>query len=645
MRWVFRIIAILVIAVLVAVAGLLFLPGDKIAKIAADQVKAHTGRDLVFDGDVSVTLWPVLGVETGPVIFGNADWAGPEPMLSAKSLAIGISAPDLLRGNIRVKRIVAVAPELRLETHEDGLGNWEFGSPSSLSPSGTSGSGDAGSVPLTLERLTLTDARLVYTAAGADPVTVENLDLSLVWPSATGPADIVLTARPAGDVVTIAANIGGFDGFLGGVVAPISARITTPGSEIDFLGRASLTGEATGRVTLSSSNTSKMLAAFGLGSVDIPFGLGRAAKIDGNMTYTSDGRLSVRDLTLKLDDNQLTGAVDVVLSDIPQVTAQFSAGILDFADLVSGEGDTNNTSRSAAAGTGWSKDTIDAGGLAAVNGTISLSAQSINAGAAQLGPTQVVLRIERSRAVLELTQVSAYGGMLTGQLVANNRSGFSVGGTLRAENVELKAALGALAGFERLDGRGETQVKFLGSGASVDAIMRSLSGQGALKMGRGVIVGFDLDKLMRSGDGTGGTTVFDSLTASYVISGGNLVNEDLLLLLPKIQADGTGRVGLGVQDIDYLFTPVVLRSEDKTGLSIPVRIRGPWSDVSIRPDLDAALKSEVDELEQDARDALQRKLEKELDVVVGDGENAEEVFKDHLEDKAKKELLRLLGRD
>ena len=208
MRWVFRIIVILVLAVMVAVAGLFFLPGEKIAKIAADQVRTHTGRDLVFEGGVSVTLWPILGVETGPVTFGNAEWAGSEPMLSAQSLAIGISAPDLLRGDIRVKRIIAVAPKLHLATDEDGLGNWEFGTFVSNETDSSGGTSDAGRVPLTLERLTLTDASLVYNAAGAEPVRVENLDLSLEWPSATGPANIVLKARPAGEVVTIAANIG-----------------------------------------------------------------------------------------------------------------------------------------------------------------------------------------------------------------------------------------------------------------------------------------------------------------------------------------------------------------------------------------------------------------------------------------------------
>ncbi|MFT4961528.1 MAG: AsmA protein, partial [Paracoccaceae bacterium] len=601
MRWLFRIIVILVIAVLVAMAGLFFLPGEKIAKIATDQVKAHTGRDLVIDGGVSVTLWPILGVKTGPVTFGNADWAGSDPMLSAQSLAIGISAPDLLRGEIRVKRIVAVAPKLRLATRKDGRGNWEFGEQISGEIGSSDGASNVASTPLTLERLTLTDASLVYEAADAEAVLVENLDLSLEWPSASGPADIVLKARPTGEVVTIAANIGGFEAFLGGAVAPISARITAPGSEIDFLGRASLTGDATGRLALNSSNTAAMLTAFGLGPVDIPSGLGRALKVDGNVTYTKDGRLSVRELTVTLDNNQLTGAVDITLGDRPNITAQFNAAALDFSALAetSAEGEKTST---AVSGTGWSKDPIDASGLGMINGTINLSAQSIDVGALLLGPTQIALRIDQSRAVLELTKVSTFGGTLTGQLVANNRNGLSVGGDLRASNIGMKTALGALAGFERLDGLADTQIKFLGVGASLDAIMGSLSGQGSMEMGQGVISGFNLDKLMRSGDGAGGTTVFDSLTATYTIAGGNLVNEDLLLLLPKIQADGAGRIGLGDQDIDYLFTPAVLRSEGKQGLSIPVRLRGPWSDVKIRPDLSKALEAEIDVLEQDTRD-------------------------------------------
>ena len=616
MRWVFRIIAIVLFAVVVAVAGLFFLPGERIAKIAADQVKAYTGRELVFDGGVSVTLWPVLGVKTGAVTFGNADWAGSKPMLSAQSLAIGISAPDLLRGDIRVNRIVADTSKLRLSTREDGQGNWQFEpqfDPTSGEQSKSTNTAiDTTNVPLTLERLTLTDASLIYTAAGAEPILVENVDFSLVWPDASGPADIVLIARPAGDLVTIAANIGGFGAFLDGKISPISARVTAPGSEIDFLGRASLSKDASGHVVLNSSNTAKMLQAFGLGLFDIPPGFGRVAKIDGEVTYTNDGRVSARDMTLKLDNNQLTGAVDLTLAGTPQITARFSAGPLEFLRLNGVQESGGKPRSSATAGSGWSKDAIDASGLGAVNGTINLAAQSIKTDLVLLGPTQAVLQIDRSRAVLELTKVSAYGGTLTGQLVANNRDGLSIGGQLQAVNIGMKAALGDLAGFERLDGQADTQIKFLGVGASVDAIMRSLSGQGLLKMDRGVISGFDLDKLLRSGESTGGTTVFDSLTATYTVADGSLLNEDLLLLLPKVQAEGTGRIGLGEQDIDYLFKPTLLRANDNRGLSIPVRLRGSWADVKIRPDLGAVVGSNVKNLEQDAGDAVQKKLEKEL---------------------------------
>ena len=107
--WLIRIFGALAMLVLVLVAILLLLPGDRIAALAVDRIKAGTGRDLSVSGDVRLTLWPVLGVETGPVVLANADWAGPEPMLRAEALAIGVSAPELLRGEVRITRIAATA--------------------------------------------------------------------------------------------------------------------------------------------------------------------------------------------------------------------------------------------------------------------------------------------------------------------------------------------------------------------------------------------------------------------------------------------------------------------------------------------------------------------------------------------------------
>ena len=129
----------------------------------------------------------------------------------------------------------------------------------------------------------------------------------------------------------------------------------------------------------------------------------------------------------------------------------------------------------------------------------------------------------------------------------NNRSGLSVGGKMFAQGLSMQDVLRDAAGIERLTGQADAEMSFLGSGNTVDAIMKSLSGKGAINFGQGTIIGIDLDRLMRSGSTGGGTTVFDSLGATWDIAGGILSNDDLLLSLANYEARGAGQVGLGSQ--------------------------------------------------------------------------------------------------
>jgi AsmA protein len=166
-----------------------------------------------------------------------------------------------------------------------------------------------------------------------------------------------------------------------------------------------------------------------------------------------------------------------------------------------------------------------------------------------------------------------------------------------------------------------------------------------LRTGRGVISGFDLDRLMRAGDVTGGTTIFDAMTASFTMNGGNLINQDLAMRLPLARASGQGRIGLGARDIDYLFTPVLLEGENTRGLAIPVRIEGPWANPRIKPDLEKAvrmnLKAERDKLEQEAKDRLERELQERLDLAPQEGQNLEDALRQKIEDKAARQLRKL----
>jgi AsmA protein len=184
-------------------------------------------------------------------------------------------------------------------------------------------------------------------------------------------------------------------------------------------------------------------------------------------------------------------------------------------------------------------------------------------------------------------------------------------------------------------------LSFLGAGQSIDAIMRSLSGNGAVNVGRGSIEGIDLDALMGNFDVKGGTTVFDSLAATFTMNQGVLNNDDLVMLLPNFTATGTGKVGIGAQTIDYTVTPKALRVNKDRGLAIPVRIVGPWASPQIKPDLQAAIDLNFAAEKAKAQQKLEEKLQEELGVTREDGQSVEDTVKDRVEDKLKRELFKI----
>lgn len=650
MRWLLRLFGVLVLVTGVAVGSLLLLPGDRIARIAADQVRAQTGRELKISGDVKITLWPIAGISTGPVSLSNASWSKAGPMFAADSLAIGVNTTGLFGGDVRITKIEAANPTIRLEQRTDGRANWLFsGAPGTEAETATGSRMAAGetSRTLILERLDLANARLVYEAEGQDTFDLAGVDLSLDWPDPEGPALFDATARPAGQPVRIRTEIDNFATWIKGPPQAATADISGPGGEVRFSGVAGLLGELAGTATITTPDTGAFLNALGLGPFELPRGLGRSADVTTRITLTRDGALALRDTRLDLDGNLITGAADITLGDVAQINAQLTAATLDLSTI---SGDSQGRDQAADepgnGRSGWSTTPIDASGLGTFNGDISFAADEIRLGDLQVGATRLFITVDRARAVVDIREMQAYEGQVTGEFVANNRAGLSVGGQFAGRGVELNGVLDALAGVSRLSGKSDLEFGFLGTGRSVDEIMNSLSGQGSLQVGRGVITGLDLDRLMRSGSGGGGTTVFDSLTATMVMTDGNLVNDDLLLLLPNIRAEGIGRVGLGQRDLDYLFTPTALRESTGSGLAIPVRIRGPWAKLSITPDVEAAinlnLAEERKQLEDEAEQEMQRILERELGVTAEEGQSIEDAVEDQIEDELKRGLLKLL---
>ncbi|MEO9821557.1 MAG: AsmA family protein [Paracoccaceae bacterium] len=643
MKWILRIVGALLLLIVVAVGALFFLPADRIAKVATDQMRNVTGRDVSISGDVSMTLWPVLGVSAGELEVGNAEWSAQGPMLTAEKAAIGINAAALLRGEIQITHIEAVAPTIRLEQKADGRASWQFTDATGEATIETETSPSKEAQAFSLNKLTVTDATFVYDAEGSDLVSYSGVDFTLDWPERLGAADIRAKLSPTGEDVVLEASIEQFAGFITGQVQPIDVTLSAGGGRATLNGRASTAGDVAGRLTLNLPSTDAFFRALDLPAPGLPKGLGAAVEAETNLTLTTDRKLALRDLSANLGGNVLNGAADISLNGIPQINVQLDGGDLDLS-VLSASSDTSGGSsgQAAPAGSGWPKDRIDASGLAAFNGDIAFTAKAIDLGTLKLGATRALLRNDRSRMVFELREVNAYDGVVTGEFVLNNRSGLSVGGKLKGAGISVQGLLNDAAGLNRLTGSANLDLSFLGVGENVDTIMRSLSGQGAFRLGEGTIEGLDLNRLMSTGDGSGGTTIFDSLTASYTMQNGDMLNEDLLLALRSFEARGAGRIGIGGQDIDYLFTPIALKLNEGKGLAIPIRIRGPWSDPSILPDLGAAidlnLEAEKDRIREEAKDKVKAKVAEKLGVQDGAVGNLEDAAKDKVKDELKKGL-------
>lgn len=636
MKWLFRILWLLILIVVVFVVGLLMLPGDRIAQVAVDQLRAQTGREVVLKGETKVSYYPVLGVSTGALEIANADWSESGPFMVADSLKVGVDLISLIGGEVKITGLEAVNPDLLLEKAKDGRANWQIGV-DGLAPSGQpSGAGNV--LALSLDRALITGGRLRYLdhAAGTE-FRADDLSLDLRWPEYRGGATFDISARPQGaSRLKVSGDVADLAALIEGELTQSSIEADADGGKVTFNGHLGLPVQLAGALEVNLSDTASFLASFGLSGVDIPQGLGRKASADTQLTLTRQKQLGLRELRLTLDQNTFSGEVDVDLTQpVPEVMARLSAGTLDFFGGPEGGG------AGGAGAEGWSKSEINASALGMFNGQISLAAQGLRVAGLSFGATGMSATVESSRADIALNQMSGYSGMVSGQVVANNRKGLSVAGSVKASGVEMQSLLTDLAGISRFTGQAEANVDFLGTGNSVHAIMNSLSGKGSISTGRGTIKGIDLDSLMRKGLATGGTTVFDSLTATFTMDKGDLFNQDLLLKLPVISATGEGRVGLGARDIDYLFTPKTGGAEVEGGIVIPVRIRGPWSDPKIWPDMEKAIDLNLKEETEAVKKKAEEKLKEELKLEPEEGQSLEDATKKKLEEEVIKGLEKL----
>ena len=125
-----RLLWVIGVVLVVAVAGVLVGPGlvdwNKYKQDIQDQARAAIGRELLINGDISITVLPAPALIAKDVSLAHIKGAASKTMVRLKSLEVRIALAPLLGGQLQVARVKLVDPVIRLEALSDGRRNWIF---------------------------------------------------------------------------------------------------------------------------------------------------------------------------------------------------------------------------------------------------------------------------------------------------------------------------------------------------------------------------------------------------------------------------------------------------------------------------------------------------------------------------------------
>lgn len=649
MRFIFRVLGILVALVVVAVAALFFVPSDRIGAVVAERFKAATGRDMAITGDIRPQLWPDLGVRVEGVEIANSDWSDKGPMLTAERLNVAVDWSALLGGEVQVTGAEVVSPAILLEAGPDGTGNWTFdtgGTEAAAASSGESAGAPAG-FALDLATITNGSLRFIDTGGVERAFTDVNADIRL---PASAPVTLTADALANGTPVQISLETAELEAVLSGAPAPLSAKISADGSTVTFNGTASTAPNVTGALDVALGSDALFLAA-GLGAMDLPVGLGAdSIGVTGQLSATAEN-VALSGANITLDQNSLAGDIAVDLTGVrPFVTAALTSPGLDLSALGGDEGESEGDgSADAESPEGWSTEPIDASALGLVDGEFSLVTSSFLLGTSQFGSTNISATLDNSRLVANLNELRAYDGEVQGGFVVNNRSGLSASTNLSGSAIAISRLFSELFEYDRLIALGDMQISVLAVGQSMDALLNSMDGEGRFSFGAGEILGFDLAGALKQLDvsalRSGTSTIFESISGTFRIVEGVVINDDLNFLAPLLTARGTGSIGLGGQTLDYRLVPKLLQGDDGGGIEVPLLITGSWAAPKFRLDLQGMVEDRAEEELQKVGDRLSDEVQDEVNQELGltEGQSVEDAVKDKLEEEAGNLLRGLLG--
>lgn len=420
------ILAVIIVLLLVAP---FFINLNSYKGLIAEKAKEATGRDLVIDGDISLSLLPIPSVSVEGIKFGNAAEGSAANMAEIDKVKVKVALMPLLSGKAEIKSIELVNPTIVLEKLPDGKGNWEITPPAADAAATPDVGAESGGskFDLSIEGASITDGTLVYrdlTTASEQRVEDLNVDLSLG--SLQGPFKATGGVTAMGMPVGFDVDVGRLDPAQP-MPINLTLKIEQAGASIGFSGNANLKAAETadqpiviGKLTGKGDSVAKLIAVLSGGKAEEgPLAQGFA--LDGDIV-AGKSAADLKNFTASLGDMTAKGSVSAKMGEVTTVDANLAMGRLDLDKLMPVKAAESAETAPAAGAEG-----------AAAPGTFSLPA-AINANAT-VTVDQVVYQgnaIDQVKVVAALADAKLNLTELSAQLPGATK--VKLGGTLQAQN-------------------------------------------------------------------------------------------------------------------------------------------------------------------------------------------------------------------
>lgn len=655
------------VVIVALVAVWLFVdPNDYKDRIAAS-VKDSTGRELSLPGELKLSVFPWIAIETGEAALGNPAGFGDEPFLTLQRARLSVKLLPLLRKQLEVGRIELDGLDLRLKQDSTGKGNWEDWGGSETAEEATTGSG-SGPQGLTLAGVGITGSRIAFEDMVAEQVEVK---IGRIAPGQSFPVELQmqLVTAPGETPMPFAARFALLPDLdsqryameevaLSGSVQPAGAPkalewlFDSPAIDLDLaaqklaptefkaaLGDAELDGQIEGESLVDAPVLSGRFRLQELAPRELMQQLGSEAPVtrdpDALERFAAEGNFSWKDgvarltgLALSLDESKLTGrfAYDTGNSG------------MDFAlDL-----DRIDLDRYQPPPTGPEVAAepielpVDLLRPMRAKGTFNVG--EIKVGGAQLTQLSAAIAIADAVARFGPMQAQLYGGRYSGNIGLDMRP--EVPRLTMDEHmsgIDIAKLMKEYADSELLSGKGNLDVKLAATGSSGDALVKTLTGTIGINLKDGAVEGIDVWHAIEQAQSlvknrqlaeveNRKRTAFDTFQASADVLDGVATTNDLVIASQLLRITGTGSTDLAAGTLDYTVKTTILKTppgaaDDTTELvraSIPVKITGSLDDPKVRPDLAGMAKEQLKQEVEKRREEVEEKVkDKARDVLRG----------------------------